>query len=99
MRIALNQNHSNIFRNRLCVGLPPLDHLVGQVGVTNEFVLTGERARLSVHWNCCHSKTFRSQELTSLHSSAWSSMTRIYPRPDLPLVASWTLAPKLLGEG
>src|SRR6516225_11382931 len=61
----------------------PLDHLVGQVRVTNEFVLTGERARLSVHWNCCHSKTFRSQELTSLHSSAWSSMTRIYPRPDL----------------
>jgi hypothetical protein len=46
MRITLNQNHRNIFRNRLCVGLPPLDHLVGQVGVTNEFVLTGERARL-----------------------------------------------------
>jgi len=37
---------------------------------------------LRVHWNCCHSKTFRSQELTSLHSSAWS-MTRIYPPPDL----------------
>src|SRR5215469_12825092 len=68
--------------HKLCVGLPPLDHLVGQVGVTNEFVLTGERARLRVHWNCCHSKTFRSQELTSLHSSAWSSMTRIYPPPD-----------------
>jgi hypothetical protein len=35
-RITLNQNHRNIFRNRLCVGLPPLDHLVGQVGVTND---------------------------------------------------------------
>ena len=50
-RITLNQNHRNIFRNRLCVGLPPLDHLVGQVGVTNEFVLTGERARLRAHWH------------------------------------------------
>src|SRR6516162_3303919 len=49
MRITLNQNHKNIFR--LCVGLPPLDHLVGQVGVTNEFVLTGERARLRAHWH------------------------------------------------
>ena len=44
MRITLNQNHRNIFRNRLCVGLPPLDHLVGQVGVTNQ-IRAHRRAR------------------------------------------------------